>query len=237
MSFRIFQNEKTPSQAIKTRSSKSRKLTFFQRGQPMVLVQKQPFFQLFFLRNKARKMSFTIFQNKKSSFQAIKTRSSKSRKIDIFPWFWSKKAIFLTFFFYAIQFRKMSFTIFYNKKTPFQAIKTRSSNSRKIDIFPKGLTHGFGPKMAIFPTFSFQAIQARKMSFTIFYNEKTAFQAIKTRSLKSGKSHIFPKGLTHDFASKMLIFPFFFLVIQARKISFTIFLTEKTPFQAIKTRS
>ena len=29
--------------------------------------------------------------------------------------------------------------------------KTRSSKSRKIDIFPKGLTHGFGPKMAIFP--------------------------------------------------------------------------------------
>ena len=25
----------------------------------------------------------------------------------------------------------------------------------KIDNFPKGLTHGFGPKMAIFPTFIF----------------------------------------------------------------------------------
>ena len=76
---------------------------------------------------------------------------------------------------------KMSFTIFQNKKKPFQAIKTRSSKSRKIDIFPKGLTHGFGPKMAIFPNFFFQAIQARKMSFTIFYNEKTPFQAIKCR--------------------------------------------------------
>ena len=41
------------------------------------------------------------------------------------------------------------------RKTPFYAIKTRSSKSRKIDIFPKGLTHGFGPKMAIFPTFFF----------------------------------------------------------------------------------
>ena len=37
------------------------------------------------------------------------------------------------------------------RKTPFQAIKTRSSTSRKINIFPKRLTHGFGPKMAIFP--------------------------------------------------------------------------------------
>ena len=32
------------------------------------------------------------------------------------------------------------------------AIKTRSPNSPKIDIFPKKLTHGFGPKMAICPT-------------------------------------------------------------------------------------
>ena len=34
----------------------------------------------------------------------------------------------------------------------FLAIKSRSSKSPKIDIFPKGLTHGFGPNMAIFPT-------------------------------------------------------------------------------------
>ena len=29
--------------------------------------------------------------------------------------------------------------------------KTRRSKSLKINIFPKGLTHGFGTKMAIFP--------------------------------------------------------------------------------------
>ena len=38
----------------------------------------------------------------------------------------------------------------------FLGYKKRSSNSRKSDIFPKGLTHGFGPKMAIFPTFFFR---------------------------------------------------------------------------------
>ena len=48
----------------------------------------------------------------------------------------------------------MSFMIFYNEKTTFYAIKTRSPKSRKTDIFLKGLAHGFGPKMAIFPTFS-----------------------------------------------------------------------------------
>ena len=33
--------------------------------------------------------------------------------------------------------------------------KNKSSKSRKIDIFPKGLTHGFGLKIAFFPTFFF----------------------------------------------------------------------------------
>ena len=41
------------------------------------------------------------------------------------------------------------------RKAPFLAIKTRSLECRKIELFPKGLTHGFGPIMAIFPTFFF----------------------------------------------------------------------------------
>ena len=63
-------------------------------------------------------------------------------------------------------------------------METRNSKSQKIEIFPKGLTHGFGPKMAIFPTFIFQALYARNMSFMIFEKEKTLFYAIKTKSLK-----------------------------------------------------
>ena len=50
----------------------------------------------------------------------------------------------------------MSFTIFYNGKAPFWAIKTRSSKRRKIDIFQKWLTDGFGPKIAIFLIFFFR---------------------------------------------------------------------------------
>ena len=133
-------------------------------------------------------------------FQAIKTRNSKSRNIDIFPsglihGFGPKMAIYPTFFFQAIQPRKMSFTMFQNEKKPFKAIKTRSSKTRKTDIFPKGLTNRFGPKIAIFSNFFFWAIQARKMSFTIFQNKKTPFQAIKTRSSKTRKTDIFLKAI------------------------------------------
>ena len=134
-------------------------------------------------------MSFAIFQKGKTTFQAIKTKSSKSRNIDVFPkglthGFCLKTVNFPTFFlgqvviFYDILVRKNAFLGYQNKKF----------KSRKTDIIPKGLTHGFGPEMAIFPTFFFfQAIQARKISFTIFYHEKTPFQAIKSRIFKIEK--------------------------------------------------
>ena len=143
----------------------------------MVLVRKLPFFQLFFFQaKKARKMSFMIFQDVKTPFYALKTRSLKKPKIDIFPkglthGFGPKMAVFPTIFF-------------------LENIK-RSLKRRKIDIFQKGLTHGFGPKIAIFPNFFFQGIQARKMSFMIFQNEKTPFHAIKTRRSKSRKRDFF----------------------------------------------
>ena len=164
-------------------------------------------------------MSFTILQNEKMPFYAIKTTSLKSRKIDIFPkglthYFGQKIAIFSTFF-QAIQARKRSFTIFKNEKTPFQATKTRPSKSRKIDISPNGSTHGFGPKNGIIRPFFF-------------------------RQYRPGKCLIrhFPKGVNPWFWSKNgHLSNLFFQAIYARKISFTIFENEKTPFQAITTRS
>ena len=39
------------------------------------------------------------------------------------------------------------------RKNAFLGYKTASSKSGKIAIFSKGLTHGFGPKLSIFPPF------------------------------------------------------------------------------------
>ena len=190
MSFTIFQNEKTAFQAIKSRSSKSRKIDIFTNGLPHCFGPKMAIFPTFiFQAIQASKMSFTIFQNEKTPFQTIKTKSSKIEKLTFFqrgnPWFWTKNGHFSNFYFLGNIGQENVFSIFQNEKTPFQAIKKRSQKSRKIDIFPKRLTHGFGPKMASFPTFIFQEIQARKISFTIFQNEKTPFLARKTRSTKS----------------------------------------------------
>ena len=87
----------------------------------------------------------------------------------------------------------MSFTIFSNKKTDFEAIKTTSLKSSKIDIFAKGLTHGFGPKMAIFPTFFLGNTGQEKVFYDIL-QRKNAFLDYKKKKFKKAKNWHFCKG-------------------------------------------
>ena len=60
-------------------------------------------------------------------------------------------AIFQTFFLGNIGQEDVIYDIL-NQKNAFLGYKNKKFKKSKIDIFPKGLTHGFGPKMAIFPT-------------------------------------------------------------------------------------
>ena len=128
---------------------------------------------MFFLKViQARKMCFTIFQNEKTSFQAIKTRSSKSGKIAIFQkglvhGFGQKLAFLLSFSLKVIQGRKMCFTIFQNVETPFQAIKSRTSKRGSIVIFPKGLVHSFVKKIYHFSILFFFGNKGKE---NVFYD-------------------------------------------------------------------
>ena len=133
----------------------------------MVLVEKWPSIQLSFLGNKGRVKVFQDILQKETAFLDYKKEMFKTSKNGHFskgvnPWFWSKNGHFSNLFFQAIQVSKISFTIFYKEKTLFKAIKKVSSKSQEIDIFPKGLTHGFGSKLAIFPTFFFRQYRPGK---------------------------------------------------------------------------
>ena len=115
--------------------------------------------------------------------------------------------------------------VFYDileRKNAFFGYKPRSWKSRKIGIFPRGLSHGFGPKVPIFPTFSFRQYTPRTCIYDILEGENV-FVRYKNKKFKKPKSDIFWKGLTHGFGPKIAIFfNFFFCVIEARKMSFTI---------------
>ena len=81
-------------------------------------------------------------------------------------------------------------------------MKTRNSKSRKINIFPKGLTHGFGPKMAIFPTFFFLGnIGHENVSYYILEGEN-AFLGYKNKKFKKSRNWHFSKGVNPWFWSK-----------------------------------
>ena len=65
-------------------------------------------------------------------------------------------------------------------------MKTRISKSLKIDIFPKGLTHGFGPKMAKFPFFFSFNIGQENVFYDILEG-KSAFLGYKNKKFKQPK--------------------------------------------------
>ena len=122
------------------------------------------------------------------------------------------------------------------EKPPLQTVKTRTLKSQKTSIFSRGIIHGLGQKLASFPSFYFRQNGVKIRVSVYIRKKKTPSQATKTRSLKTRKIDIFPKGLSMVLVKKWPFFQLFFQAIQARKKSFTIFQHERTPFQAIKTK-
>ena len=132
------------------------------------------------------------FQNHFLFDKNKKFKKSKNKRFSkgVNSWFWSKICHFSIFFFQAIQVREicfMCFRIFQNEKTLFQAIKTRSSKSRKIHIFPNRLTHGFGQKLAIVPSFVFGNISHENMFYHIL-ERKIASLGYRKRKFKKSKN-------------------------------------------------
>ena len=72
-------------------------------------------------------------------------------------------------------------------------MKTTSLKSSKIEIFAKGLTHGFGPKMAIFPNFFWFNILEENVFYDIL-ERKNAFLRYKNKSKKVQKKKMFKKS-------------------------------------------
>ena len=66
-------------------------------------------------------------------------------------------AIFPTFFLGNVGQKNVFYDIL-ERKNAFLRYKNKKFKSRKIQIFWKGLTVSFGPKMATFPTFIFKKI-------------------------------------------------------------------------------
>ena len=124
-------------------------------------------FQLFFKSNLEQENFFYNILERENAFLRCKNKESKKSKNWHFskgvnPWFCSKNGHFFNFFFLSNLGQENVFYDILQRKNAFLGYKARSRKSRKIDIFPKGLTHGFDPKMAIFPTFLFRQFRPGK---------------------------------------------------------------------------
>ena len=140
-------------------------------------------------------------------------------------------------FFQAIWARNVSFTIFYNEKTPFQALKTRSSNTRKIDIPPKGLTNGFGPKNGYFFYFCLLRNIGQENVLYDILEQKNAFVSYKNKKFKKLKNWHFSKGVNPCFWPKNGHFSnFFFLGHTGQENVFYDIVERKKAFLGFKNK-
>ena len=119
------------------------------------------------------------------------------------PWFCFKNGHFFNFFFLGKIGQENVFYDILERKNAFLGYKNKKFEKSKNCIILKRLIHGFWTKMSFFGT-SFFLLQNRpEKCLTIFQNEKTPFQPLKSRRSKSRKIESFPKGLTQGFGSKM----------------------------------
>ena len=90
----------------------------FSKGvNPWLWSKNNHFFNFFFLDNIGQDNVFYDILVRKNAFLGYKNKKFKKSKKWHFckgvnPWFWSKNSNFSKFFFYSIQAKKMSFTIF-----------------------------------------------------------------------------------------------------------------------------
>ena len=85
-------------------------------------------------------------------------------------------------------------------KNAFPGYKNKKFKSQKIDIFPKGFSHGFGQKCQFFQLFLGNIGQEN-----VFYNileRKNAFLDYKNKKFKTTKNWRFAKGVKPWFRSK-----------------------------------
>ena len=140
-----------------------------------------------------------IFENEETSFQAIKRRSPKSRKIDSFSKglahsFGLKVAIFPVFYFGQYRPGKCVLGYSRRKKRLTRLWKQQVQIVAKFRFFPKGLAHAFGLKLAIFPVFYFG--QYRPGQFVLGYSgiKKRLFRLWKQEVQTVEKLTFFKRG-------------------------------------------
>ena len=117
----------------------------------MVLVQKWPFFQLFFFREYKPENLFYDILERKNAFLGYKNEKSKKSKNWDFskvvnPWFWSKNGHFSNFFFLGNMGQENVFYDILEREKAFLGYKNKKSEKWKNWHFSKEVNPWFWSK-------------------------------------------------------------------------------------------
>ena len=203
------------------------------------MVQKWHFFQIFFLGTIGQENVFYDILERKNAFRGFKNKTFKKSKNwhffkGVTHGFGPKMAIFPRFFLGNTGKENVFYDIL-ERKNAFRGFKNKTFKKSKNWHFSKGVTHGFGPKMAIFPRF-FSGNTGKENVFYDILERKNAFRGYKNKTFKKSKNWDFSKGVNPRFWSKNGYFSIFFLVNIGQENVFYDILQQKSKFLAYKNK-
>ena len=129
--------------------------------------------------------------------------------------------------------------VFYDipeRKNAFLGQKNKKFKKWKIDIFLKGLTHGFGPRMAICPTIFFRQDRPGKCLLRDCRTKKRLSRP-KNMKFKKSKNWLFSRRFNPKLWSKNGHFSNFFLGNISQENGFYYILKRKNTFLGYKKKT
>ena len=114
--------------------------------------------------------------------------------------FWSKNGLLSNLFFLGNIGQKNVFYNILEQKNGFVGYKNMKFKKSKIDIFRKGISHAFGPKMPFFSILIFRRYRQGKCLWR-YSRTKKRLSRLQKKFKKSEISHFF-KGVDPSFCSK-----------------------------------
>ena len=143
------------------KNSKNPKNSHFLKGvNPWFWSKNGHFTNFYFLGNTGQENVFYDILERRNAFLSYNDKKLKKSinwyfSKGVNPWFWTKNGHFSNFYFLGNTGQEnISYDIL-ERKNAFLGYKNNKFKKSKNWHFSKGLTHGFGRKMAIFPNFFF----------------------------------------------------------------------------------
>ena len=208
----------------------------------MVLVQKWPFFQLFFFDNIGQENVFYDTLERKNAFLSYKNKKFKTWKNWHFsngvnPWFWSKNGHFSNFFSLGNIGQENVFYDILEQKNAFLSYKNKKFKKSKNWHFSQGVNPWFWSKNGHFSNFFSLGNIGQENVFYDILEQKNAFLSYKNKKFKKSKNWHFSKGVNPWFWSKNGHFSkFFFLGNIGQENVFYDILERKNTFLSYKNK-